>query len=66
MNGKSVHAHHEVATPIPCKLDQRVPKSQINTRVSKKYSASTIQNQKNDCKYENNRKSITNEIVVSV
>ena len=30
-----VHAHHKVATPIPCKLDQRVPKSQINTRVSK-------------------------------
>ena len=32
---KCVHAHNEVATPIPCKLDQRVPKSQINTRVSK-------------------------------
>ena len=30
-----MHAHHEVATPIPCKLDQRVPKNQINTRVSK-------------------------------
>jgi len=35
---RCVHAHHEVATlatPIPCKLDQRVPKNQINTRVSK-------------------------------
>ena len=32
---KCVHAHHEVATPIPCKLDQWVPKSQINTRVSR-------------------------------
>ena len=32
---KCVHAHHEVATPIPCILDQWVPKIQINTRVSK-------------------------------
>ena len=30
-----MHAHHEVATPIPCKLDQRVSKNQINTTVSK-------------------------------
>ena len=30
-----VHAHHEVATPIPCKHDQRVLKNQMNTRVSK-------------------------------
>ena len=30
-----MHAYHEVATPIPCKLDQRVPKSQINIRESK-------------------------------
>jgi hypothetical protein len=32
---RCVHFHSEVATPIPCKLDQRVPKSQINTKVSK-------------------------------
>ena len=32
---KCVHAHDEVATPITCKLDQRGPKSQINTRVGK-------------------------------
>ena len=32
---RCVHAHNEVATPIPCILDQRVPKSQINTRVSR-------------------------------
>ena len=30
-----MRAHQDVATPIPCKLDQRVPKNQINTRVSK-------------------------------
>ena len=30
-----MHARHEVDTPIPCKLDQRVPKNQINTKVSK-------------------------------
>ena len=32
---RCVHAHNEVATPIPCILDHRVPKNQINTRVSK-------------------------------
>ena len=30
-----MHTHHEVATPIPCKHDQRVLKNQMNTRVSK-------------------------------
>ena len=32
---KCVHAHNEVATPIPCILDHQVPKNQINIRVSK-------------------------------
>ena len=30
-----MRAHHEVVTPIPCKLVQRVPKNQINIRESK-------------------------------
>ena len=31
----NLRANHEVVTPIPCKLVQRVPKNQINIRESK-------------------------------
>ena len=58
-----MYAHHEVATPIPCKLDQRVPKNQINTRVSKNTQQAQLRTRRTT---ENNLKSITNETVVSV
>ena len=63
-----MHAHHEVATPIPCKLDQRVPKNQINTRVSKNTQQAQfgIRRRTINLKNENPESWNNNEIVVSV